>query len=101
MKSNKKLSDISIENDIIIEDDHVLISRTDTDGKIVYISPDFLRLTGYTEKEIFQEKHSILKHPDMPDVVFKDLWKTITAGKSWTGVIKNITKRGACSERNS
>jgi aerotaxis receptor len=94
MKSNKKISDISIENDIIIEDDHVLISRTDTDGRIVYISPDFLSLTGYTEKEVFQEKHSIFRHPDMPDVVFKDLWKTITAGKSWTGVIKNITKSG-------
>lgn len=94
MKSNKKLSEISLENEIVIEDDHVLISRTDTSGHIVYMSPDFLKLTGYTEKEIFQEKHSILRHPDMPEIVFKDLWKTITQGKSWTGIIKNKTKNG-------
>ncbi len=94
MKSNKKLSEISLENEIVIEDDHVLISRTDTSGHIVYMSPDFLKLTGYTEKEIFQEKHSILRHPDMPEIVFKDLWNTITQGKSWTGIIKNKTKNG-------
>jgi aerotaxis receptor len=93
MKS-KYLSEISIENEIDIDDDAVLISKTDIKGNILYISPDFLNLTGYTEKEIFQQNHNFIKHPDMPAEVFKEMWSTITQGLSWTGILKNRTRSG-------
>ena len=54
---SKYLSEISLENEIQIDDDAVLISKTDASGKILYISPDFLKITGYSEKEIFQQNH--------------------------------------------
>lgn len=91
---SKYLSEISLENEIQIDDDAVLISKTDASGKILYISPDFLKITGYSEKEIFQQNHNIIKHPDMPAEVFKDMWATITKGFSWTGILKNRTRTG-------
>ena len=85
---------IPIDNEISIGEGLILISRTDIKGNILYMSPDLLKLTGYTEKEVFQQNHNIIRHPDMPRSVFKDLWKTISQGQSWTGILKNRTKTG-------
>lgn len=44
--------------------------------------------------ELLGEPHNIVRHPDVPQCVFADVWKTIKAGKSWHGVIKNRRKNG-------
>jgi len=36
--------------------------------------------------------HNIVRHPDMPAELFKDMWETIQAGRIWEGKIKNSTK---------
>jgi len=38
--------------------------------------------------------HSIVRHPDMPKVVFKLLWETISQGKNINAVVKNLAKDG-------
>lgn len=91
---NPSLSDISLETEIPIEEDAVLISRTDRRGNITYMSPDLLKISGFSEKEVFQQSHNLLRHPDMPRALFQDMWRTISAGKSWTGILKNRTKAG-------
>ncbi|WP_310439692.1 diguanylate cyclase [Sulfuricurvum sp.] len=71
---------------------YVSTSITDVEGVIVYASKAFCEMTGYTQEELIGKKHTILRHPDMPNEIYTELWTTITQGKPWHGRIKNRTK---------
>jgi PAS domain S-box-containing protein/diguanylate cyclase (GGDEF)-like protein len=75
-------------------DDSSIVSRTDTNGIITYINENFIQISGYTREELIGKTHRELRHPDTPHELFVDLWKTITAKKTWHGIIKNRTKNG-------
>ena len=62
-------------------DGRLIVSRTDPAGVITHVNASFVAMSGYTEQELICELHSILRHPDMPAVAFKDLWDTVAAGK--------------------
>lgn len=75
-------------------DKNVLTSSTNLHGVITYASDAFCKLSQYTKEELIGSNHNIIKHPDMEEDVFKDLWKTIKNGKVWRGEIKNQKKDG-------
>jgi diguanylate cyclase (GGDEF)-like protein/PAS domain S-box-containing protein len=79
---------------IKIVDENVIISQTDLDGLITYASDAFSKISGYSKKELLGENHNIIRHPDMPDKLFEELWDTILAGDTWHGEIKNRKKDG-------
>jgi PAS domain S-box-containing protein len=74
--------------------DEMIVSKTDLRGKITYCNEVFLRLSGYTEKELLGAPHNILRHPDMPKVIFKHLWETIQKGNEVNAYVVNKTKCG-------
>ncbi|MGD9969113.1 MAG: diguanylate cyclase [Sulfuricurvum sp.] len=74
---------------IAVVDENVITSRTDKRGIIVYVSDAFCKISGYTKEELIGKNHNIIRHPDMPDEMFADLWRTITSGRLWHGEIKN------------
>jgi len=76
-------------------DRFALISETDTRGIITYANPKFCEVSGYSLDELLGKPHNIIRHPDMPKAVFKELWDTIKAGKIWQGEIKNRRKDGS------
>lgn len=86
----KQIEEISKFNKII--DEYIITSSTDITGKIVSASKAFCKISGYSEKELLGKNHNILRHPDTPASVFRDLWKTISSGKVWKGEIKNLKK---------
>lgn len=71
-----------------------IVSRTDTRGVITEANPYFYEISGFSEAEIIGSPHNIVRHPDMPEEAFKDLWETLKAGKPWTGYVKNRCKNG-------
>ena len=71
-----------------------LISITDLKGLIKYANDDFCKVSGYNRKELKGQPHNLIRHPDMPPAAFADLWKTIKAGQSWMGIVKNRCKNG-------
>ena len=73
----------------------VLASRTDTSGRITYANSAFIEVSGFTEPELIGQPHNLVRHPDMPQEAFADLWKTLKAGRPWEGLVKNRTKNGA------
>ncbi|WP_418641128.1 response regulator [Sulfurimonas sp. ST-27] len=77
-----------------IVDESSLVTKTDTKGIITYANDEFCRVSGYTQEELIGKPHNIVRHPDMSAEVFKTMWKTILAKKTWKGVIKNRTKMG-------
>lgn len=77
-----------------IIDKYVIRSSTDLEGNIVYVSDAFCKISGYSKSELLGKPHSIVRHPDMPKEVFKNMWETIQSGKTWNGILKNKTKKG-------
>ena len=75
-------------------DKDVIFSATDLSGYIIYASEAFCKISKYTKDELLGKKHNIVKHEDMPDEIFKELWETVKSGKSWYGEIKNRDKDG-------
>jgi aerotaxis receptor len=78
----------------ILSDNEVIITHTDTGGRITYANPAFLRSSEFTLEECLGQPHNIIRHPDMPKEAFKDLWATIQSGKNWSGIVKNRRKNG-------
>jgi len=74
--------------------DTMIVSETNSKGKIVYVNDDFCRIAGFTKEELIGEHHNIVRHSDMPKAAFKDLWDTVQKGKTWKGIVKNRTKSG-------
>jgi len=75
-------------------DKNVIFSKTDLKGNITHASEAFCEISGYTSDELIGKPHSIVRHPDMDENIFKTLWETIKLGKKWQGEIKNRTKSG-------
>ncbi|MBS4068559.1 MAG: PAS domain S-box protein [Sulfurimonas sp.] len=75
-------------------DEHVIASETDLEGNITYASKAFCNINGYTKEELIGKNHRIIKHPDNDPKIYKELWETITAGKTWRGLVKNRKKNG-------
>ena len=82
------------ENEVKLTDATLIVSKTDLKGRITYINRDFLEISGFTEQELIGEPHNLVRHPDMPSEAFEDLWKTLKAGRPWTGYVKNRCKNG-------
>lgn len=75
-------------------DQNVITSSTDLEGVITYVSEAFCQISGYSKEELIGAKQSIVRHPDMPSHLFKNLWETIAQDKPWEGEIKNLAKDG-------
>lgn len=75
-------------------DDTFLVSKTNPRGIISYANSTFVEISGYTESELINQPHSMVRHPDMPKAAFQDLWDTVQAGKEWHGIVKNLRKDG-------
>lgn len=78
-----------------------IVSKTDRHGFITYVNDKFCKLSGYSVKELIGNNHNIIKHPDTPAAVFKNLWSVILKGDVWQGVIKNKNKSGKSYYVNS
>ncbi len=71
-----------------------LVSKTDLKGRITYCNPSFIETSGFDKHELMGAPHNLVRHPDMPEAAFADLWATVQQGLPWTGVVKNRRKNG-------
>ncbi|MBP0464952.1 Tar ligand binding domain-containing protein [Roseomonas sp. PWR1] len=81
--------------EVTFDAEEVLVSRTDTGGRIVFSNAAFARVSGFSAEELQGAPHNVVRHPDMPKEAFADLWATIKAGRPWEGLVKNRTRAGA------
>ncbi len=88
MRNNQPVSG----KEIPLEDGQTIVSRTDLKGVISYINRDFLLISGFTEAELIGQPHNIIRHPDMPEAAFADMWATLKVGWPWVGMVKNRCK---------
>src|SRR3989344_4023595 len=76
-------------------DEVALVSITDAQGIIIFVNDKFVETSHFSRQELIGHNHRILKSGDQPDILFEDLWKTISGGRVWRGDIANRTKDGS------
>lgn len=93
-KEKKDRKILKMQYDTIVEE-NTIVSKTDKHGIITYVNDNFCKSSEYSKEELIGKSHNIVRHPDNPKELFKDLWQTIKVKKEpWYGVLKNLTKSG-------
>ena len=94
VRSSVRLNLPTTQQEVEIPDGVMLVSTTDTQGKITHCNAPFVAVSGFGYDELLGQPHNIVRHPDMPPEAFKDLWATVGRGRPWSGVVKNRCKNG-------
>ncbi len=80
--------------EFVMKEDDFIISKTDKQGKITYCNEIFMKMAQMKESDLLGKPHNIIRHPDMPKVIFKLLWEYIQNGKEIFAYVKNKTATG-------
>ncbi len=68
---------------------------TDAEGRIEYVNPAFESTTGYSRHEVAGQNPRILKSGLHDDLFYKEMWDSISSGRSWSGRVQNRRKDGS------
>ena len=82
-------------NEIIMNDNDFIVSKTDTKGYITYCNRIFIEMAKYKESALIGANHNIIRHPFMPKVAFKLAWDLIQSKKEFFGFVKNLSADGS------
>ena len=83
-----------INREVVWDKTKTIISTTDKYGTITDVNQTFIDVCGYSADELLGKPHNIIRHPDMPKIIFKVTWDNILAGRNFHGIIKNLAKSG-------
>ena len=72
----------------------LIVSKTDTKGRITYANRIFRSLAGYDEADLIGKPHNLIRHPAMPRCVFKLLWDTLEAKREIFAYVVNRSANG-------
>lgn len=89
-----KINEPVTQQEIDYPESYVFVTKTDTKGIITYANDSFVEISGFSRNELLGVNHNVVRHPDMPEWAFADLWKTIKNGYPWSGIVKNRAKSG-------
>lgn len=73
-------------------EDDLIVSKTDTKGRITYCNDAFMSFSGFYEEELLGQNHNMIRHQDMPRSVFRTMWQTLQKEDEFFGFIKNKRK---------
>ncbi|WP_421621268.1 EAL domain-containing protein [Alkalilimnicola ehrlichii] len=76
------------------ENSPVSVLITDAEARIEYVNPSFTRLTGYAPEEVIGRDPRMLGSGHTPPEVYRELWETVRAGRTWQGTVQNRRKDG-------
>src|SRR4030067_1921635 len=75
-------------------DQHNIVSITDEAGDITYVNQKFIGISGYSRGELLGQNHRILRSGHHTSSFYEEMWKTISEGRTWHGVVCNRAKSG-------
>jgi len=71
-----------------------MIVITDAEANIQYVNTAFEKITGYSAEEVIGLNPRILKSGEQSDHFYRELWATLTNGRTWKGQLINKKKNG-------
>lgn len=87
--------------ELAIDQSGEAIVITDPGGRIVYVNPAFERVSGYARDELLGENPRILRSGVIAGRVYEELWRAITNGETWRGLLVNRRKDGSLYEEEA
>lgn len=85
MRNNQPITN----EEYVIPQNLTLVSKTDLNGTILECNDAFELASGYSRDELIGQPHNMVRHPDVPEAVFADMWATLKMGAPWTQMVKN------------
>jgi len=82
-------------HEVFLSDNDLIVSKTCPKGKITYANRKFMAISGFSEQELLDQPHSLIRHPDMPKGVFRMMWKALQQGNEFFGYVKNLCADGS------
>lgn len=67
---------------------------TDAEGKIEFVNPKFVEISGYNLDEVKGKTLEFLNSGEEKEELYRNLWETIMAGEEWRGEMLNKRKNG-------
>ncbi len=58
----------------VISENQTLVSKTDLQGNILECNDAFELASGFSRSELIGQPHNLVRHPDVPEAVFADMW---------------------------
>ncbi|MBZ4034684.1 PAS domain-containing protein [Flavobacterium sp. 17A] len=93
-QENQFQNKVIIDKEVAWDKTRVIMSKTNAFGIIEYANEVFVDVCGYEDYELMGQPHNIIRHPDMPKVIFKVLWENLKNGKNFHAIVKNRAKSG-------
>ena len=90
MKRNLPITD----EEHLLDPHKPIVTKTDLKGIITYANPSFIEISGFSREELLGKSHNVVRHPDMPEAAFADLWQALKEDRPWRGLVKNRCKDG-------
>jgi len=81
-------------HETVLEDGKPIVTTSDLQGRLTYVNSTFTAASGYADGELTGRLQSSLYHPDMPEEVDGDMWRTVLSGEPWRGLVKYSGKDG-------
>lgn len=82
-------------NEKLFDANTLLVTKTDTKGIITYANRDFMDIVGLGEEQLLGKPHNVIRHPDMPKIIFKMLWSYIKSNQEIHAYVKNLCADGS------
>jgi len=76
-------------------DESSIFAITDRKGIIKYTNDNFCAISKYSREELLGNDHRIINSGYHSKEFIRDLWVTISQGKTWRGELKNKAKDGS------
>lgn len=93
-KNELSKTNASMKRYLDIVDRYIISSSTDLNGVITEVSSAFCSFTGYAKDELIGKKHNIMRHPNTPNELYREMWRALRRDETWRGEIRNTTKDG-------
>lgn len=79
---------------LAVEQSPSSVMITDPEGNISYVNRKFTECTGYSPGEVIGNNPRILNAGQCPAELYRNMWSTITQGRTWHGELCNRKKNG-------
>jgi diguanylate cyclase (GGDEF)-like protein/PAS domain S-box-containing protein len=77
-----------------VEQSPASVMITDTEGRIEYVNPKFIELTGYGLDELLGQSPDLLRSGYTSDTQRHEQWEAIRSGREWRGELHSKKKNG-------